>query len=57
MHLCWESSFPLPTALTLYVPVHNHVAVKVRDALEDLPGVFPGDVFREGPVRFQLVFH
>lgn len=43
--------------LTLYVPVHNHVAVKVRDSLENLASVFPGYIFRESTIRLQLVFH
>lgn len=46
-----------PAYLTLYVPVHNHVAVKVRDSLENLASVFPGYVFRESTIRLQLVFH
>lgn len=37
--------------------MHNHVAVKVRDSLEDLASVFPSDVFRESTVRLQLVLH
>lgn len=43
--------------LTLYVPVHNHVAVKVRDSLENLASVFPGYIFCESTIRLQLVFH
>lgn len=44
-------------ALTLDVPVHDHVAVQVGDALEDLPRVFARDVLGERPVRLQLVLH
>lgn len=52
-------SWPLQLAvsLTFDVSVYNHVAVQVGDSLEDLPGVSPGHLLRQGAVGFQLVLY
>ena len=41
--------------VTFDVPVDDHVAVEVEDALEDLPGVPPGHVLCQSTIRLQLV--
>lgn len=40
---------------TFDVPVDDHVAVQVGHPLQDLPGVAPRHIFRQGTVRLQLV--
>lgn len=42
--------------LTFNVSVDNHVAVKVGNPLQNLPGVAPCHVFRQRSIRLQLVF-
>lgn len=42
---------------TFDVSVHNHVAVQVGDALQDLPAVSPGHLLRQSPVGLQLVLY
>lgn len=41
---------------TFDVSVDDHVAVEVGHSLQDLMGVSTRHVFRQGPVRLQLVF-
>ena len=41
--------------LTFDVSVHDHVAVQVGHALQDLTRVAPRHVFRQRSVRLQLV--
>lgn len=43
--------------ITFDVPMYDHVAVQVEDALEDLPRVPPGHVLSQGPVCLQLVLY
>ena len=43
--------------VTFDVSVDDHVAVQVRDPLQDLPGVAARHVFRQRSVRLQLVLN
>lgn len=45
-----------PSFCTFDVSVDDHVAVEVGHSLQDLMGVSTRHVFRQGPVRLQLVF-
>lgn len=43
--------------ITFDVSVYNHIAVEIKDALQDLPGVSAGHFLRQSAVCLQLVFY
>lgn len=43
--------------LTLDVTMHDHVAVQVGHALQDLPCILAGHTLRQSSVGLQLVFY